>query len=232
MKILFVGDIHGQFNVFQGLVNYFTDREKIDICIQLGDYGIFEEKNYDLTKINIPVYFCDGNHDNHNILDKFQDGKIHEFGKNLYYCSFGSTLNINNKTIMFCGGAKSIDWRQRKENISWWKNEIITEEKMKNLPDKKIDIVASHTVPFSLKNDNLKSISDYDLKKCGFDISEDVSEKYLDIILKTYYPDLWIAGHWHKHYETNYSDSKKIIVLDELTRFISDIKKFSYVYEI
>lgn len=79
MKISFCGDTHGQFMAIDNLIV----REKPDLVIQCGDFGIWNDKYGRFNKVkcqshnrNVPVYFCRGNHENHDVLDTFPDFKI------------------------------------------------------------------------------------------------------------------------------------------------------------
>ena len=76
MRITFCGDTHGAFSSLTTI----AERECPDIIIQCGDFGIWPSSNGNYNKIktktNIPIYFCRGNHEEHNLLDTFPDFKI------------------------------------------------------------------------------------------------------------------------------------------------------------
>ena len=95
-----VGDVHG---CFENLNIILKAHQNLDAAIVCGDYGIwndFSPQNIPET-YNIdypcPVYFVDGNHENHAALDTYERGKIHKIIGNLYFCAYGSVLN---KSIM------------------------------------------------------------------------------------------------------------------------------------
>ena len=76
MRITFCGDTHGALSSLDTI----STRESPDIIIQCGDFGIWPDMygryNKIKTKTDIPVYFCRGNHEEHNLLDTFPDFKI------------------------------------------------------------------------------------------------------------------------------------------------------------
>jgi len=82
------------------------------------------------------------------------------------------------------GGAHSFDWKLRTPGFDWFPElELVTESDLENLPDKKIDIVISHTAPEEFY--------------MSFPPKEDPSRESLSYILKRYKPKLWFFGHFH-----------------------------------
>lgn len=205
-KVMIIGDIHGKFANLETIVNYGFKQHSIEACIVCGDYGIWNDithinliPEYYKLDVKVPVYFCDGNHDNHYFLDTFERGKIHKLLENLYFCAYGSVLTINNKNILFCGGADSIDKEQRILGKSYWDTEQISEEDQNFLPDVHIDIVISHTCPNFIA-------SILKIPTCGLYINKyyDPSTKYLEDVYIKYKPEHWYFGHWHVNW-SNYN---------------------------
>ena len=197
-KVLIVGDVHAQFYMLKEIIDYAHKHDEVDKCIVCGDYGIWNDfktdsipKKYNMD-YGIPVYFCDGNHENHAELDKYERGKIHQLTDWLYFCAFGSVLDIDGYKFLFCGGADSIDKQLRKPFVSWWPTECITLEDLDYLPAEKIDVVISHTAP--------TEVCDLLIGKCELASggkSLDPSCAYLDRVLHKYIPKQWYFGHWH-----------------------------------
>lgn len=207
MKIIVIGDIHNQFNK----LNNFIDKKKPDILFIVGDFGYFENSvSSDIIKDgikyigfksiknikpnNTKIYWIDGNHESHLELVKYQNGKIHEIEKNIFFCSRGSTITINNYNILFIGGAASIDKNAKTEGVDWFREETISYQDFeKCMIYDKIDIVFSHTCPEYfvkyIKNNNKIN---------------DSSTTALNIIFNYYNPKLWFFGHWHKYVENIY----------------------------
>lgn len=205
-----VGDIHGVWE----FLNKFINEKSPDFIIQLGDFGwwphfhnkkgllrrdkIFNQ--FGIKNNNTKIYWIAGNHENWNDLNCLTDYAPIEIQAGVTYCPFGTVLQLNDTKILCCGGAESIDKHLRTENIDWWRNELISQQDMDNLPDTNIDIVVSHTVPRSF----LKAVNWYD------DKFNDPSTFALDIVLNEYKPKYWFSGHFHRFKKAKIKDCEWI----------------------
>ena len=195
-KVMIVGDCHGQWHELNNLI----EKEKPEIILACGDFGIWPAfMKYALSKINVAstkIYFCDGNHEDHDFLENFLNewnggdhSKPHEIHKNIFYCPRGSTLDLpDGRVVLFMGGAYSIDKARRTPGFDWFPQETLKPQDMEHLPDKKIDILISHTCAKS----NLSEMLGVNSLK-GIDISNEVLER----VVEQYSPKLWFFGHWH-----------------------------------
>ena len=188
-ETIVLGDIHGRF----GQLNQFLNRKKAKYYLSVGDFGFWPkwlEKSRNPRylkprpkpkplKDNV-IFFCDGNHEDHwSIRDRETD----ELYPNVYYMPRGSTLKLEDgRTILFMGGAASTDKEHRRLGYDWFPEEEINQKDLYNLPDCKIDIVISHTIPdfFPL-----------------FREGRDWSRKALTHIWERYHPEWWFNGHFH-----------------------------------
>ncbi len=172
MRILYLGDIHGNFNLIHQYVKMYgiTDAH----IIQVGDFGVgfapFEKEkrmiemyHTQLVKNNVHVWAIRGNHDYKPYFDNDPFGFT-----NIHLVADYTVLNLAEKNILCVGGAVSVDrnWRYTKKqkqgifedtNIgveSWWPDEVFTLdiEKIKDLKD--INIVVTHTCPDYCPPDN------------------------------------------------------------------------------
>lgn len=211
MSVLVLGDVHGQYEQLKSFYNYKNkDYSAVIVC---GDYGIWNDVFFkegelvlpDRYKIELgcPIYFCDGNHENHNTLDRFERGKIHKLCDNVNFCAYGSHLSLEGKEYLFLGGASSIDKLNRVEGESWWRTEVITEEDNTFIDYTiKYDYVISHTAPTSVCREMSGTFSTHQGKFI------DPSTYYLEEVLsKIKHPELnWIYGHWHVHKKYKIAD--------------------------
>jgi len=207
MKIILCGDLHGNWGALNTLIN----KKQPDIVFQCGDFGwwpqweVTQPVLYGRQKVwshkglkpnNTKVYFCDGNHEQHSILT--QNGKIQELYKNVFFCSRGSLLQLEDLNILFAGGASSIDKDQRTPGHDWFSKENINRTEYSLLTSHQtIDIVISHTCPNSFNIHGTEGKL------------QDSNRIALEDVLNKYSPALWVFGHWHKfqlgHYkETNW----------------------------
>jgi len=206
MKVMAVGDIHGEF----GLLNTFIDKEQPDVIFQCGDNAYYwsGDKDSNRGKIkpqNTKVYLVPGNHENWDITESVvgRHGKSPvEVEPNIFICFVGSTIEIKGKTILFVGGADSIDKANRIWKKSWWDQEILKYEDFKYIEEnvKKADIVISHTCPEYFGHTNFAFT----------DKINDPSRQILNMVYDLFHPTLWCYGHWHSYREGKYENTNWI----------------------
>lgn len=171
MRIMYLGDIHGNFN----LIGQYIDRFGIKDThiIQVGDFGVgfkslvkekreLELYHAKLVKNNVIVYAIRGNHDYPKYFENDPFGLT-----NIKLIKDYTVLNLEGKNILCIGGAVSVDRMLRKTkkqkagdfetkgmNESWWPDEIFNweDDKLVNLRD--INIVVTHTAPDYCVPDN------------------------------------------------------------------------------
>ncbi len=142
MKILLVGDTHGNFRHIRNVYAH-AARKEVDQIIQLGDFGfgwardpahcLFSVAVSELAlETAIPLYWLDGNHENFDFLDILLEGRepladgTYMIEPDVYYVPRGTMLHRDGKKIMVCGGATSVDKAFRTPHESWWEQEAIT----------------------------------------------------------------------------------------------------------
>ncbi len=172
MRLLFLGDVHGNFNIINQYVKIYGIKNAH--IVQLGDFGVgfhhyvkekrmLEHCNEILVANNVHVWAVRGNHDNKKYFDKdpFELTNIHLVPDYTVH-------NLAGKNILFIGGAVSVDreyryTRKQKLGIfeneqvgveTWWPDEyfVYDEDKLANFRD--INIVVTHTAPHYCTPDN------------------------------------------------------------------------------
>lgn len=199
-KVMFAGDIHGNLEHAEWLFDHAVEND-VNVIIACGDFGYWPHFRWGekylnsvakmAKKNNIQFYWVDGNHENHDLLDELvaehgSDNPIPMYNDNLNYIPRGCVFSIGSKKIMGYGGAYSWDWKHRELGISWWKQELINDYKVAELPEQKVDILVTHEAPLG------KEISYKD------DIPLSVRQRELvsEIQQKTN-PSLHVCGHHH-----------------------------------
>ena len=203
--IAIVGDIHGEF----GTLNSFINKKQPKMVLVCGDFGYWPKMDIPrlssrgrIKKPTVPkagdtkVYWCDGNHEDHESL--LLDTKTStELWPNVWYMKRGSVLELDDgRNILFMGGAHSVDKASRRNRIDWFEEELISWADFRRLPDPddvRIDIVISHTCPLEVPMEGSFNAGKQD----------DPSRRVLSHILQVYRPNLWYFGHWH-HYNTGF----------------------------
>jgi Icc-related predicted phosphoesterase len=197
---MFAGDIHGNISHAEWLFEHGA-QNNVDIIIACGDFGFWPHyvwgKKFLNTvermamKANIHLYWVDGNHENHDIIDEMVTthggGKPIEIGSEwIRYIPRGCVFTIGSKKIMGYGGAYSWDWKDRELGISYWRQELINDYKVDELPEQKVDILVTHEAPLG------KEISYKDKIAISVHQRELVSE-----IQQKVNPALHVCGHHH-----------------------------------
>ncbi len=168
--IFITGDVHAGIDIQKLNSRNFPQNKnlsKSDYVIVTGDAGFIwdgsQEEKYWLKwlqKKNFTTLFVDGNHENFDSLNSFpienwNGGKIHRINDSVIHLMRGQVYTISNLKLFVFGGAMSSDKEFRKEHISWWKEEMPSEEEYQegliNLEKHKfkVDIVITHTCPSS-----------------------------------------------------------------------------------
>lgn len=200
-NILVIGDTHAEWAYLSSFLLY----SRPDVCIVTGDFGWWPGW-LDLPQDVLPrevmthtqIHFCDGNHENHKrLLDVAPRGHYHaeEIAPGIFYHPRGSVWELpDGRSVFFAGGAKSVDWRCRKEGFNWFREELLLRRHLpENLP--RVDVVISHTVPKKYGIDKFAEANSCD-PNC--DMAPDISQETLDIVLRDCSPKLWLAGHFHR----------------------------------
>jgi predicted phosphodiesterase len=210
--IYITGDTHGCIDIKKLNMKNFPQQKNLtkdDYVIICGDFGmVWNNDNEDkywqkwITEKNFTTLFVDGNHEGFTELNKYptekwKGGKVHRVTNSIYHLMRGQVFTIENKTFFTMGGATSVDKLERKENISWWKEEIPNYKEMNegllNLErhNWNVDYILSHCC--SAKT--LQTVGLY----CGFNGSRNIDtlNRYFDEIeLQVDYKH-WYFGHYH-----------------------------------
>lgn len=176
-RILYLGDIHGNFNT----IIYHVERYELENChiIQVGDFGVgFNSYEEDYTKLEIVnnvlskkgiiLYAIRGNHD----YKTYFDNDPFKFS-NIKLISDYTILQIGDDNILCIGGAVSIDryWRytpdQRNGNLevkfeqTWWSDEgfVLDDDKVSKI--RGINVVVTHTSPHYCTIDNTNGLGHF-----------------------------------------------------------------------
>jgi len=212
-RIFLTGDIHGELG-YKRLSSRNWPLGKTlsgdDYLIILGDFGFI----WDVIETKWELYYKEwfdkkpwttlfvcGNHENHKRLlqldeSSFLGGKVGVVSDSIFYLKRGEIYTIDNKRILTIGGAKSHDKEGRTEDISWWKEEEISEEQKNNAISNlkkngnNVDYIFAHTLPDSI------------VQKVGFKFSYKRNNcsvsNFLDNIIQSVTFKEFYCGHWHE----------------------------------
>ena len=217
--IYVTGDFHGGYDSKKLTTTKFPEQKNLtkkDYVIICGDFGcIWDESNNDkywlnwLNNKNFTTLFVDGNHENFNLLyntDKYPiirkfGGNVRQVAPSVFHLMRGEIYTIDNKRFFTFGGAESIDKMFRKENKSWWSQELPTNEEINNAIDNlancthPIDYVITHCAP------------DFIVSDLGYD-RHDYLTRFFDNLCDVYKLKFkhWYFGHYHIDKEIRHID--------------------------
>lgn len=204
--VYITGDIHGEMDIGKLSNKRFPQQKEMtkeDYVIICGDFGLpWDNSKTDrywmnwLSDRNFTTLWIDGNHENFDLLyqlptiDKF-GGRVHEVARDVYHLDRGQVLTIDGRRFFVMGGAVSHDKLYRKEHISWWRQELPSEEEMERgisaleSVNWNVDYVLTHCAPRSVQQ-MLASWYEND-PLTGF-----LERVRMDLTFKR-----WFFGHYH-----------------------------------
>lgn len=209
--IYITGDTHGEImRFYEAGFEGESNLTKDDIVIICGDFGflfypefrpeyIVQQKELDeLAQKPYTILFVDGNHENFPLIyshpvEYWNGGKVHRIRQNILHLMRGQVYNIDGTKVFAMGGAYSIDKYMRREGLSWWKEELPTNDEYReatqNLREvgNAVDIILSHTAPREI----IRKMGKYP------DIHDGELTGFLDWIMYEVQFKKWFFGHWH-----------------------------------
>lgn len=205
--LLFVGDIHGSYNVLSNIAQQVEDT----VIFQVGDFGAgflhptaFAAEMNDLSRIaarngNVIVAIR-GNHDD----PCYFDGR--NYSKRVYLLRDNFVVGAADHKLFVVGGAVSVDRVDRVEDKSWWRGEKATINQ--DIVDKLRGItgVVTHTCPTSFPSIEFggkSSIVEYYAQvdshlRDDLTIEQDLLQKLYDDVTKHNKIQFWVHGHFHE----------------------------------
>ena len=208
--VYITGDTHGDMT--DPRWDWFKSHlKKNDILIITGDFGFDWDEisigSWKSIKHDYTVLFCDGNHENYDILNSLPTIEmfgdvVGKFSDNTFRLFTGHMYVIEDKKYFVFGGASSIDkdWRiveEMKNNnprTLWWSDEVPSEEtfeEAKKTLEKHnwtFDYFISHTCNPQLKKPILKTY-----KSDFYDPTESMISSFEYLIREN-------GGHWNQSF--------------------------------
>lgn len=229
MLVRFIGDVHGKYGRYKNLIrNVPCSRQVGDMGV--GFYYIDHEGNrlsapnppYDTMKREGDHKYIRGNHDNPRIC-KQQELWIPD----------GHLETLNNKKIMYVGGALSVDRNLRREGYNYWEDEELSHEDFINYlysySTNKPNIMVTHDCPEQVVQHWLQAFNKVKYNDPSY------TRYAFDYYITVHKPKYWIFGHWHQAFmkelngtificlgELNYIDLN--LETMEITGFIGEHK--------
>ena len=220
--IYVTGDTHGNFRRFQP--EYLPEQAgvtKNDVVIIAGDFGgvWFGDSRDDetldwLERLPFTLAFVCGNHENYDALERYpvaewHGGKVHRVRPHVLHLMRGQVFELESYRFFTMGGAKSHDTNHRINHISWWRQELPSDEEyseaLQNLEryNWQVDYIITHCAPTSIalmgsRHNEADRLTDF---------LQEVRER-----AKYYY---WLFGHYH---DNKAVDEKHILLWEQIVQ--------------
>ena len=210
--IYITGDIHA--NQRKWVAEIEPHLIKGDVLIVAGDFGygfwddIYwpQEMFFDhIAEQEYIVLFIDGNHEHFDKLNALPEstwngGKVHFIRDNVIHLMRGQIFEIEGVSIFTMGGGFSLDKARRTPGISWFKQEMPSDEEYVEAEaylckhGNMVDYIVSHTCP----TESVEYLATYG----GHGISKNVLEErkltsFLQSIANRVEYKKWFFGHFH-----------------------------------
>ncbi len=204
MKALILGDLHGWPSA-PAHISSLVETLEPDEVWQCGDFGYWPRMTYGpdfldkMSGVGAPIFFADGNHEDHDRLDHDADRPYRVPGAvgPIYHVPRGVVRVVNGKRILFMGGARSVDRVYRREGRSWFATELPTPTQFQRAKaNGPVDVIISHDGPsivdFGYPPHHLAPWPIQDLE-----ISE-ITQRRMTDLGEAVRPKLWFHGHHHQ----------------------------------
>lgn len=155
MKIALAGDWHANAQWAVTAIEY-CHAEGAEHILHLGDYGydftpnFIDVVEFALRQANINLWFVDGNHEDFTWLyaQPILENGRRRISEHVHHLPRGYRWEWNGTRFLAVGGAYSVDRKWRKLGVSWWSEEVITDEQVREIcAGGETDFLISHDTP-------------------------------------------------------------------------------------
>lgn len=213
------GDWHGNLDVARWSLRWLRD-QGVSRVYHLGDFGIWPGRNgeYYLEQItraakalSIELWVTPGNHEDYDQIAGItasEDG-LQWFTSHVALIPRNHRWDHEGRSFVSLGGAPSIDFEQRREGISWWRKEMLTEaEAFRCAEDGYADVMLAHDAPDNGTNavqDILDNPGGWSPKGLAYAAE---GRKLMNIAVEGVRPRVFAHGHYHVADDTQRAETR------------------------
>lgn len=208
--IAVAGDWHGHSMGASMSIEKVAETSEAQAILHLGDFGLWSGDsgrkylfyvNKVLTKFDKYLFVTLGNHENYDLLAKFENvpgmpGCVYSPDHDrIVFFNRGFSWTWSGNRFMSFGGANSIDRQFRREGKDWWEGERITDldvEVGKNVGE--VDVMFCHDAPYGAEILGSHRSGGLPL---DIQIYADESRKQLKKVTDVARPSMLFHGHYH-----------------------------------
>lgn len=229
--IYVTGDIHGGFDIHKlsskELRSAGMRIKKDDYVIVCGDFGLVwdnkpEERYWRKWLDEKPwtTLFVDGNHENFELLntypvEEWHGGRIHRISEKIVHLMRGNVFSLEGASFFTFGGAASHDKEWRLPGLSWWPEELPSDEELRQANDvlaqcnNQVDYIISHCAPSLIQG------------RLNPTYKIDRLTEYFEYVRETVKFKRWYFGHYHE--DVDFDDGFSCL-LDRVLPLESDFR--------
>lgn len=229
--IYVTGDIHGGFDIHKlsskELRSAGMRIKKDDYVIVCGDFGLVwdnkpEERYWRKWLDEKPwtTLFVDGNHENFELLntypvEEWHGGRIHRISEKIVHLMRGNVFSLEGASFFTFGGAASHDKEWRLPDLSWWPEELPSDEELRQANDvlaqcnNQVDYIISHCAPSLIQG------------RLNPTYKTDRLTEYFEYVRETVKFRRWYFGHYHE--DVDFDDGFSCL-LDRVLPLESDFR--------
>ncbi len=229
--IYVTGDIHGGFDIHKlsskELRSAGLRIKKDDYVIVCGDFGLVwdskpEERYWRKWLDEKPwtTLFVDGNHENFELLntypvEEWHGGRIHRISEKTIHLMRGNVFSLEGASFFTFGGAASHDKEWRLPGLSWWPEELPSDEELRQANDvlaqcnNQVDYIISHCAPSLIQG------------RLNPTYKTDRLTEYFEYVRETVKFRRWYFGHYHE--DVDFDDGFSCL-LDRVLPLESDFR--------
>lgn len=225
-KVMIAGDWHGNGSWAQKAIAH-AAKADCQAIVHLGDFGYWvdswETDKYlahigrELFEWGLKLYWVDGNHEDHSrIINEGTD--VPGFEEQIIYLPRGFRWTWHDKTWMSVGGAHSVDKWARKEGVSWWPEEHLSESQVEyaSRPGA-VHVMVCHDCPDGVDIPGINADEKLDVSQSFWPPAEialaHMHRKKLGRVVDAVRPKVLYHGHYHV-FHRGYRGDLPIIGLD------------------
>lgn len=209
-KVMLVGDWHSNTHRAEHMLEI-AARNGVRVVIQLGDFGFWRpclSTDDHLKRINtmcrrhgITLLWTDGNHECHPELLKLPVNSegVRRVRSNILHLPRGFRWTWHGEVWMALGGAHSVDTFMRREGVSVWQEEHISDEDAaRAVEGGHVDVMVTHDCPDGVAIPGLVegAFPDYEIEKA------ENHRRVLGRVVDQVGPYMLFHGHYHVKYES------------------------------
>lgn len=149
MRILILGDVHGNVHLLPAILRGAQEQLGIEAAIQVGDFGFQASTIRAIPALPIPLHAIDGNHEDHVWLQRHM--RQRRLGRlPIRFHPRGSILSLGGLAIGLIGGALHADRPQDCQPFPNWVTEADAQRAIDLFNRVRPAVIVSHSCPHSI----------------------------------------------------------------------------------